>query len=214
MSESGSKRGTSTAKNDRELRLNPTGAQRNIDIFEGYSRSHGSRHLDYKSQQKVSHERTQKERQWEIESNFLERREKNKSNKNEGQGNIRFSSTPRQSSMFTPNSKKNEDMKKRMGMTEQMEKYISHDLRPIQEEQEVKKKANQSLSSVINMQYLKSKEFDPRTTARLTHDFKYSKDQYNKMKEMYLSHLAFDRQSNLQKMAELKIKLEREKFQG
>ena len=71
-------------------------------------------------------------------------------------------------------------MKRRLGLTEQMEKYISHDLGLIQEEQEPKKKAamNQSLQSVINLQYLKSRDFDPRTTARLTHDFKFSREQY------------------------------------
>lgn len=60
-----------------------------------------------------------------------------------------------------------------------MEKYISYDLGLIQEEQEIKnKKKNPNLDTVINMQYLKSKDFDPRTTARLTHDFKYSQEQY------------------------------------
>lgn len=83
--------------------------------------------------------------------------------------------------ILSPKISTTENMKSRLGMTEQMEKYISHDLGLIEEEA-VGKKKKESLTSVINLQYLKSRDFDPRTTARLTHDFKFSRDHYEKMK--------------------------------
>ena len=45
-----------------------------------------------------------------------------------------FSSTSPRNTMFSPNSVKDDAIKTRLGMTEQMEKYISHDLGLIQEE--------------------------------------------------------------------------------
>ncbi len=60
-----------------------------------------------------------------------------------------------------------------------MEKYISHDLALIAEEEITRKKpVNPTLASVINLQYLRSREFDPRTTAKLQHDFKFSREHY------------------------------------
>ena len=44
--------------------------------------------------------------------------------------------------LFSKNSRKNEEIMNRLGLTEQMEKYISHDLGLIQEEQEIRKKTS------------------------------------------------------------------------
>ena len=55
---------------------------KNIDLFDGMARSNGSRYVDYQSQRGVStNEKIHKERQWEIESNYLRRMSEGRANK-------------------------------------------------------------------------------------------------------------------------------------
>ena len=91
------------------------------------------------------------------------------------------------------------EQKKLMGVTEQMEKYINHDLELIQEEHENAMQIGKKARDLTYIQLGKTRNNFNMTQTSYTAKFDLKKIQNDEIKESYLKTKEYDRQSSLQK---------------